>query len=359
MKKRNTIALLLAAATLFASCGKLPEETTVATTEETTTAAEETTTTTAAETSEETTIAETTAETTVETSAAETEAEYEPVEIFTSENGMPRFSVDDGELVFADDSYPELQESLTEEFEYNNIRSCMVYRADSKVFSVKGTCGSSTEYYNYNLAGEEITLRDVLYDFPASCEDVILEELEFYHDQYAALWGNDFDMSEVDYDSVDFLLDANSVVVYINKYPYRIYYADHADIINPDILPDPSAEMFAIYRRGTLQCADGTMLNFNYIEPTSSMEDLSLSVNGTEVRELDLGEGRRRRGVADAIYYYDGNGGQYISIYNSGWTDDDFGQFLLGISGGSYWFILNTDSHHTDISDPDDIAELV
>ena len=358
MKRTRLIAAIMTA-TLLASCAKAPEQTTVATTEETTTAAEETTTTTAAETSEETTIAETTAETTVETSAAETEAEYEPVEIFTSENGMPRFSVEDGELVFADDSYPELQESLTEEFEYNNIQSCMVYRADSKVFSVKGICGSSTEYYNYNLAGEEITLRDVLYDFPASCEDVILEELEFYHDQYAALWGNDFDMSEVDYDSVDFLLDANSVVVYINKYPYRIYYADHADIINPDILPDPSAEMFAIYRRGTLQCADGTMLNFNYIEPTSSMEDLSLSVNGTEVRELDLGEGRRRRGFADAIYYYDGNGGQYISIHNSGWTDDDVGQFLLGISGGSYWFILNTDSHHTDISDPDDIAELV
>lgn len=358
MKRTRLIAAIMTA-TLLASCAKAPEQTTVATTEETTTAAEETTTTTAAETSEETTIAETTAETTVETSAAETEAEYEPVEIFTSENGMPRFSVEDGELVFADDSYPELQESLTEEFEYNNIQSCMVYRADSKVFSVKGICGSSTEYYNYNLAGEEITLRDVLYDFPASCEDVILEELEFYHDQYAALWGNDFDMSEVDYDSVDFLLDANSVVVYINKYPYRIYYADHADIINPDILPDPSAEMFAVYKRGTLQCADGTMLNFNYIEPTSSMEDLSLSVNGTEVRELDLGEGRRRRGFADAIYYYDGNGGQYISIHNSGWTDDDVGQFLLGISGGSYWFILNTDSHHTDISDPDDIAELV
>jgi hypothetical protein len=358
MKRTRLIAAIMTA-TLLASCAKAPEQTSVATTEETTTAAEETTPTTATETSEETTMAETTAETTVETSAAETEAEYEPVEIFTSENGMPRFSVDDGELVFADDSYPELQESLTEEFEYNNIRSCMVYRADSKVFSVKGTCGSSTEYYNYNLAGEEITLRDVLYDFPASCEDVILEELEFYHDQYAALWGNDFEMSEVDYDSVDFLLDANSVVVYINKFPYRIYYADHADIINPDILPDPSAEMFAVYKRGTLQCADGTMLNFNYIEPTSSMEDLSLSVDGTEVRELDLGEDRRRRGFADAIYYYDGNGGQYISIYTQGWTDSDLGQFLLGISDGSYWFILTEYSNLTDRSDPNDIAAVV
>ena len=167
MKKRNTIALILAAAMLFTSCGKAPEQTSVATSEETTTAAEETTPTTETETSEETTTAETTAETAVETSA-ETEAPYEPVEIFTGEYGMPRFSVEDGGLEFADDSYPELQESLTEEFEYNNIQSCMVYRADSKVFSVKGTCGSSTEYYSYNIAGEEITLRDVLYDFPES-----------------------------------------------------------------------------------------------------------------------------------------------------------------------------------------------
>ena len=281
------------------------------------------------------------------------QANYEPAEIFESEFGMPEIKLSETGFEITDNNHEMLKQridSLPDSEKY------MIYRADNKVFSLRENRGNPI-YYNYNMNGDTIYLRDVIYDFPSSCEDEILEQLEIYKKQYGIAWTSDFDISELSYDDVNFNLDSNSVVIYIDYYPYRITYKGHEDILNPDIIPSSDSAMIALLKIGKLTCADGTELNFNFVDCENSMEGLSLTVNGNEPSEIHSKLDMRKVGYGSAYYYYDGEGNQYLSIFNEGWLDEYFGNFLYKISDGNYQFLYSDNEHTQTFTQVSDILK--
>ena len=281
------------------------------------------------------------------------QANYEPAEIFESEFGMPEIKLSETGFEITDNNHEMLKQridSLPDSEKY------MIYRADNKVFSLRENRGNPI-YYNYNMNGDTIYLRDVIYDFPSSCEDEILEQLEIYKKQYGIAWTSDFDISELSYDDVNFNLDSNSVVIYIDYYPYRITYKGHEDILNPDIIPSSDSAMIALLKIGKLTCADGTELNFNFVDRENSMEGLSLTVNGNEPSEIHSKLDMRKIGYGSAYYYYDGEGNQYLSIFNEGWLDEYFGNFLYKISDGNFQFLYSDNEHTQTFTQVSDILK--
>lgn len=292
-----------------------------------------------------------TTEKTSETEEAES-SNKPSVEIIRSGAGMPSFEIADHALHIVDEDHIELAASLDEILVNSGKVEYSVYRSDDKVFSVReNRSGGFRDYYNFNMNGELLSLEDVIYDFPASCTDILLNELEDYQDQYGALWRSDFDISEISYDNVGFNLDINSVVIYINDYPYRIYYKENASIINPDVMPNYDSPIFGLMKNGELNYSNDSVLYFNYLDSKNSMELLSLNINSIETNVFE----DPIYGYASAYYYFDGKN-RLFSVYNQGHTDEDFGIYLYSIADEQLTLLEMSKDGSTLIDDVMDFA---
>ena len=87
------------------------------------------------------------------------------------------------------------------------------------------------------------------------------------------------------------------------------------------------------------------------------MEGLSLTVNGNEPSEIHSKLDMRKVGYGSAYYYYDGEGNQYLSIFNEGWLDEYFGNFLYKISDGDYQFLYSDNEHTQTFTQVSDILK--
>jgi hypothetical protein len=340
MKHNRLIAALILVSLFIVSCNNTSTETT---------------------TSVSTTITEITSEEVTEISETSEEVSFMPVEIFISDAGMPQIEADEHSIEVTDDSHPELKAAVedicaTYEALYEGDEiTYRLYRVDRELISFVVTVSEADieNGYTLNMRGEELSIRDVVADFPESCRSSIEDQISFYVDnQYI-----NYEPAEVDlltYDNAIWWIDANSLVLLIDGYTYRVPFGEgFADeIVNYD------GEYFAVYVEGELGIDGDTLSFFRGALTYDELSQMTLSFNGEAVDILPEGFDSTA-GVANGYVYHPESGPSYLWIRHQGWYDEFYFRELLEIGSGSADVIYMDRGYEECVFDQNDLTALI
>ncbi len=292
------------------------------------------------------------------------ESTHVGVEILCSDYGMPQIESDQHSIAVVDDDHPDLKDAVESicgeyeaEFESDKILY-RLYRVDGELLSFRVTISDTNidVGYTLNMDGEVISLQDVITGFPLSCAGSIESEIEYNIEEFGAAY-DPIDLEDLSYDDVDWVIDANSIVIIVDMLPYRIPFCDNRDVIS-ESLTEYNGEFFARYINGPLE-VNGDLLDVRRGSlEYSELSQMTLSLNGENIRiapdDLDS-----TMGLGTGFIYYDGNGSSLYWIRHQGWWDEFYFRELIRIESGSAEIIYMDREHSQCVYDLNDLTSMI
>ena len=296
-----------------------------------------------------------------ESSESSNDVDYSPVDIFISDVVMPQIEVDEHNIEVVDDEHPELKTAVADICAiYEDIYEAdqivyRLYRVDRELISFVVTVSEADieNGYTLNMRGEVLSIRDVVADFPESCRSSIEDQISFYVDNHYI----NYEPAEVDlltYDNAIWWIDANSLVLLIDGYTYRVPFGEGfaEEIVNYD------GEYFAVYVAGELGIDGDTLSFFRGALTYDELSQMTLSFNGEAVDILPE-EFDSTAGVANGYVYHPESGPSYLWIRHQGWYDEFYFRELLEIGSGSAEVIYMDRGYEECVFDQNDLISMI